>query len=1059
MSLARCIGKAWLVGALACASTSVTRVTAQPFDIQAAQQRFQSFYTAGDYTAALEEAKKTEAAAKRGGTNNITYVSALNDLARAHLQLGHYADSTRMFQQVFDTLRKNIPANDQRLIQAENNLADADLKLNRADEAERHYKHTLEVMTGLVGTDSPELIEIITRLGTVYMYMGQSHYDAAEAQFKRALDIADKSGRQDSAQEAVTLNNVFKIYEDEDRFAEAEDVLKRALKINEAVRGPNHPEVAFNVGNLAHLYERLGRYAESETLYRRAIGVWETLNPEHPELVVALQNLGTVYVDEGRFDEAEALLKRALNIREKVYGADSFPVATELNNLASLYEIQGRYADVETFANRAFAIVQKAQGPDDPDTAKVLRKLGVANDAEGHYAEADAQFKRALDIFNNAYGPDNRYLGTVLISQGHMFEHQHRPDAAEAAYLRALDITQRTRGVNHPEVARVLNDLALLNAASGDVAKALNFSRRATAAILAHAAADRPNAEQSSEAGGLIEKRAAYFANHVANLAAAARAALDLRPNLGREAFVIAQWASHSSAASAVQQMGARFASGSGPMVALARESQDLGAAWRDADRKLFDALAQPDSPANRTAVDAFRKRIAELDARLTEVGERLEKEFPEYAALISPKPIAVSDVQALLAPAEALVFWLPGEKETTVFAITKDNFDWQSIPFGADLLAQKVAAFRVGLDPNAFVRSVQEHNLQQFDLELAYELYSELLGPVESLIKDKYDLMVVAAGSLTALPMNVLVTAKPKTPKPDHMSDYRDAAWLIKRHAVSVLPSVASLKALRVFARKDDAGKPMVGFGDPVLDPNATPAGTSRGVVPAAASSQTTRSYTDFWRGASVDRGTLSQSLHSLPETRVELNTIAGMLSVPTVDIFLGKDASETTVKGALLSDYRIVYFATHALVAGDIKGLAEPSLVLSIPAVPSDLDDGLLTASEVAQLKLNADWVVLSACNTIAGDKPGAEALSGLARAFFYAGARALLVSHWPVETTAATRLTTGTFKVISDKVGRAEALRLAMLEFMQNPNESLNAYPAFWAPFEVVGEGSVR
>ena len=98
-------------------------------------------------------------------------------------------------------------------------------------------------------------------------------------------------------------------------------------------------------------------------------------------------------------------------------------------------------------------------------------------------------------------------------------------------------------------------------------------------------------------------------------------------------------------------------------------------------------------------------------------------------------------------------------------------------------------------------------------------------------------------------------------------------------------------------------------------------------------------------------------------------------------------------------LADYRVVYFATHGLVAGDVKGLAEPSLALTLPQPPSDIDNGLLTASEVAQLKLDADWVVLSACNTVAGDKPGAEAMSGLARAFFYAGARALLVSHWSV------------------------------------------------------------
>lgn len=120
-----------------------------------------------------------------------------------------------------------------------------------------------------------------------------------------------------------------------------------------------------------------------------------------------------------------------------------------------------------------------------------------------------------------------------------------------------------------------------------------------------------------------------------------------------------------------------------------------------------------------------------------------------------------------------------------------------------------------------------------------------------------------------------------------------------------------------------------------------------------------------------------------------------------------------------------------------------------------------GLLTASEVTQLKLNADWVVLSAFNTAAGDKPGAEVLSGLARAFFYAGARALLVSHWSVESNAATRLTTSTFDVMrSDPtLGRAEALRRAMLAYMNDTKDPLNAHPALWAPFVVVGDGVGR
>jgi CHAT domain-containing protein len=302
--------------------------------------------------------------------------------------------------------------------------------------------------------------------------------------------------------------------------------------------------------------------------------------------------------------------------------------------------------------------------------------------------------------------------------------------------------------------------------------------------------------------------------------------------------------------------------------------------------------------------------------------------------------------------------------------------------------------------------------------------------------------------------------------PQLKDLATYREAAWLIKRQAVSVLPSVASLKALRIFAGKEQGVKPMVGFGDPVFDPAERAvalAERARSVKQTAAKSRpaATRAYSEFWQGAGVDRTKLARALPSLLDTADELKAVAAKVGAPASDIHLEKDASETMVKRTPLANYRIVYFATHGLVAGDVKGVGEPSLALTLPNEPTEFDDGLLTASEVAQLKLNADWVVLSACNTAAGEKLGAEALSGLARAFFYAGARALLVTHWSVETEAATRLTTSTFDIMKSdpKIGRAEALRRAMLAYMNDASGLLNAYPGFWGPFSLVGEGTVQ
>jgi CHAT domain-containing protein len=275
-----------------------------------------------------------------------------------------------------------------------------------------------------------------------------------------------------------------------------------------------------------------------------------------------------------------------------------------------------------------------------------------------------------------------------------------------------------------------------------------------------------------------------------------------------------------------------------------------------------------------------------------------------------------------------------------------------------------------------------------------------------------------------------------------------------VRKHAITVLPSTASLKILRREKSIAAAAEPMIGFGDPIFDRTARSSPNQKMV-------RLDRSLPEFYRGAVADAAALGKALPALPETADELRAVAKELGAKPDDIKLGEAASVPNVKRAQLEKYRVIYFATHALVAGEVeefaKVKAEPALVLSIPEEPSVEDDGLLRASDVAMLKMNADFVVLSACNTAAGDKTGAEALSGLARAFFYAGARSLIVSNWEVDSDSTVALMTGLFDALKSDphLTHAEALRLSVLKMISNPSRPEWVQPKFWAPFVVVGE----
>jgi CHAT domain-containing protein/tetratricopeptide (TPR) repeat protein len=861
-------------------------------------------------------------------------------------------------------------------------------------------------------------------------------------------------------------------------------LIERKLPVlgNDKFRDGYVREVHFGRGRL---FEARGQYREAEEEYRIAYDLSQQLISTLAGAVSAtfLSNLetardnliasgGRVKARQGRFAEGEADARQALLNRLSSVGKYNLTTTRTIPYLSTILIEEGRYAEAEKLTRAAIEIyLAIGASKDSLAFASNLSELGAILGLQGHWDEAAkvyGELEQQISNWEKARRDD-------LLSNPSRIYALYRAGHPATGLTEAKAMARRLKdrvGESHFDYAVARGMVGVGLAAAGHDSEAVEEFRAAVPAIAAGLTASVD--EDSSGAAARNNYARIVIESYLSVLARSAAKTKQDATGAAADALRLADLIRGQSVQNAIAGSAARASTNNPELAELARQEQDLQKQIGAQLDSLNSALALPPQERNNDDLRSIRHRIDGLRDQRAAAREKIESRFPAYSELIHPKPPSVSDIRKVLNADEALVSIYLGQDESFVWAVPMDGeVAFAAIPATRREIESKVLRLREALEPNAAMIS----DIPAFDVALGYELYSSLLKPVESGWKKAKNLIVVTNGALGLLPLSLLPTAPAKIDANDDplFASYRAVPWLARKYAVTTVPSSAALRALRQLPPGKPGRSELIAFGDPLFSAEqaAEAADAETAIMVADAGLAATRGMPLKRRSSpkleGIDSAELAM-LPRLPDTADELKSIAVALRAdPSKVLKLGKNANEDVVKTMDLSRIKVVAFATHGLVPGELSGLIQPALALSAPSVAGVEGDGLLTMEEILALKLDADWVVLSACNTGAGAGAGAEAASGLGLAFFYAGTRAVLVTNWSVHSQSARALVTNLFKRQADdpKLARGEALRQAMMALADGPGyidgngktEFAYAHPLFWAPYSIIGDGGTR
>jgi len=914
----------------------------------------------------------------------------------------------------------------------------------------------------------------LARIGGIYRFFGQM--DKADDNLRQSLDLI-KNGKIKRGVGCV-LNEMGLLKLEQAMYRDAEDYFKRAATTSK--EEADQIEEANARRSLGVLYMRSGQHELARVRLTDALRISEKAK-DRRGVALSLNEMGLMMGFGGHYDQAMKTLNEAMDIFNEI--GDIHSSARCLSYIASTCRDLGLTAEALDYFKIALDTNRKiafAKGETDCaiNIGLILRRLRDHEAAQKYFIMAQDASQRCGDTVGEAYALvyTSEGMYTLFRNYNQPIEFlnkavqkfskvgdslgQARAQLAMASikneigrFAEAYDIFRKVctmaEEIGHPELLwQAHRGQAFALWKQNKKEEAAKSYTRAIEVIekLYEGTENLESAVRGSFIGG---KRALYeeFVDLLIELKYE-----DPKTDYEQQAFGITELAKSRQFSEMLARSGANLvvAEEDPGFRILLDEERNVTLNVVRIRQTLYNIHLTPIAQRDESLLRSLKTELQKQEERLKQLKLEMAARFPRYADLRSPRMVKITEVQDLLKSNEALISYFVTKNQVVAFVITPKAV--HMIPLFPDREEARNLIWKLRSE---FARMESLASLLEWNPEVPHKLYKEIFKEVEKLLVADSTVFIAGDDALYTIPFEALVrgydqkafaamrqqTIQKTMP---YFSEYSLLDYLGDHFNFSYIPSAGVLRSLRVLGKRSGATwkENLIAFADPQFSASekkdaSVPEGSRR-----------------MWRELKSSTGITG--IARLPETAEEASSVASILGGKH-RIYLRDKASEATLYKQDCSQTRYILFSTHGMLGGDFQNIAEPALVLSLVNNPPGYD-GFLTMSEVLGLKLNADLAALSACNTAgeAREARNGEGFSGLTRSFMYAGARTLVVSHWPVMSLSTVEFMKGFFANLKSGMTKPQAMRASQKKLRTVVRDSIQyAHPYFWSPFVLVGE----